>query len=133
MSTLRDTLLALDDFQRAQITYIIVSPIPGGFGVRMSQYGMYVTGADASELPPKISVEVLSAPDDITAIIDWRTPAWEQILEVVHDPWLTQPSQLGTLVAVEGTYTPDPANAQEWDMRWHINTHGRQNSDERKA
>jgi hypothetical protein len=124
-------LLALDDFQRAQITYIIVSPIPGGFGVRMSQYGMYVTGADSSELPSGVSVEMLSAPDDITAIIDWQTPAWDQILEVVHDPWLTQPEQLGTTSAAEGTYSANHGSCSEREMVWHMTTHGRARSAER--
>jgi hypothetical protein len=123
--SLREVILALDPFERQRISSIRIAPGSGGYLATISISAMLPLGESSEHLPEGIQLLGAEGYPPIERIIDWRIDPWEQILEVIHDPYLSQSSELGNMEAAE--------LLRDQGKSWIISTHGHARSAERKA
>src|ERR1039457_701133 len=134
MMTLIDTLRELAAHERQNVGCVMITPADGGYHARLSIDIKLPIGADP-KLPLGVTLSGFERYPDIKRILDWRVSAWDQVLEVLHDPLLSQPGELGTMQAAEkATVSMHGEVAQsEAQKHWVIVTHGPPRSSERIA
>jgi hypothetical protein len=134
-TTLRGWLLSLDPFERLPIEGIFVEPRTSGYQAR-GVLALYRPDVPENYIHPLKGVDCSAAvkADDLLSAITWRISAWEQIVAVVSDQYLSQTNILGTMHGNEHAKVIDGQVCEEDKVSfWHISTHGKSRSTERNA
>ena len=128
-----DAARELDPIERSHFSSIMITAADGGYRARFVIH-ISMPHAESPKLPKGVSVSGIEHLPDIERVIDWRIPAWEQVLEVVNDPILSLPSELGKMQAVENSAVSEDGDVATSDSKkhWVIVTHGSPHSAERK-
>jgi hypothetical protein len=127
MSTLRDALCELDKFQLEHLASIHIQPSAGGYAAVLD-FNVCLPLGDSYDLPPGIKLLGSERWPQSYIVLEWRADMWEQILEAIHDPWLTSLQHVGNCHAVE--LAPTHGNPDS-GRRWLITTHGKPHTPER--
>lgn len=133
MQTLIEVARELSDIERTSVGSIMVTPGNNGYHVQFSIEVFLPLGQDL-DLPKGVSVTGFEHYPDIERLIDWRTPAWDQVLELVNDPVLSRPEEFGRMEAAEKAIVSSAGEiaSSEAQKHWVIVTHGAPRSVERK-
>jgi|SRR5579872_3698274 len=127
-----DVARELNGMERAHVASIVVRPGEGGYLATFS-VSILLPGAEDPQLPQGVQIRAIERYPDIERMIDWRTPAWDQILELIHDPALAKPEAFGSMEAVEKMAVRNAiAGESEADVHWIITMHGAARSEERR-
>lgn len=96
---------SLDPFVRAHISTMRITTGPEGYRVVLSinHYGPVPveTKRHMEGKFPGITMLGVSRHPDIEYLVDWQTPIWEQILQLIKDPEISKPEELGSMEAAE--------------------------------
>lgn len=132
LTRLIDVVREIEDLERSAIDAISITPGATGYDVRISVH-LFLPASENPKLPDGCTMTGVQHWPDILRMIDWRVPAWDQVLEVVNDPELSKPENLGSMEAAERAIVRNGAPSEsESGKHWVIVTHGAPRSSERK-
>ena len=129
MPTLLAAIQGLDPFLRAHIASVRITTGPSGYKAWLSieHWGPAPLDLKTGIESQFAGIALLggSRHPDVELTLDWRMAIWDQILQLVHDPALSRPDELGSMEAAELSKDEPDGTVSQREARktWIVKTH----------